>query len=90
MTVTFSEGIADRTVCIARRSRKLLARTICSRAVIADPNMFTGVQHHIMADDPASRGASQNGSPVVCGLKGLEQLTGTNWRVASDYFGFQM
>jgi hypothetical protein len=32
------------------RSRKLLARSICSRAVIADPNMFTGVQHHMMAD----------------------------------------
>jgi hypothetical protein len=77
MTVTFSEGIADRTVCIARRSRKLLARSICSRAVIADPNMFIGEQHHIMADDPASRGASENGSPVIkiewLRLNGLEQ-----------------
>jgi hypothetical protein len=47
------------------RSRKLLARSICSRAVIADPNMFTGVQHHMMADGIQLRWRLSKWVPVI-------------------------
>jgi hypothetical protein len=71
-----STGTACGPACKAARSRS--SASGCSRAVIADPNMFSGVQHHIMGDDPASRWRPLKMGPQVIKIEWLRaQGTGT-------------